>query len=278
MNNQEVAVYSGRGTHVQIGAVRKGNKKGTGSGGIGKDLDNKLRVNFDQSNEDVREYCHWFEKFYERTGRNLYEFEKTQYAVLDVPFIMPLPDFDAFDFAYTVNLSYPIGRSDIRGDKWDWLREPGTMQMLVYDGKTQIPHEDPQGNHFEMGAVRTIDPTLPIFNFRGKDLMVKSNMTLKMMLPYLKTAKYIKAVSTSINDARQIYDQLIWIKSLADNCNHHWNRVPLTLCRREREITKNINGQPTRSMEWMLSVEIADSDLEAHFMAELGGKFFSPEE
>jgi len=277
-DTKAVAHYSGRGDHIQIGTVRKGDQKGTGQGGRGADLQNKLRINFDGGNENVREYCSAFERFYERTGRNIYELRPTEYAVTDVPFIIPLSDFRAFDFAYTVNISYPIGRSDVRGEYWEWLREPGSMNMLVYGGKVAVQHSDIQGNVWNPGDVRTIDPTLPVFNYRGNDLTVKANMSLKMLLPHLRTARYVKLVSTSVNDARHIYNQLIWIRTMADNARVHWNRIPLTVSRREREITKNYGSQPQRENDWMLSLDIADPEVETYLAYETGGGYFFPEQ
>ena len=275
MNNEVVANYGGKGDHIQIATIRKGNQKKADR--PGENLGHRLRVNFDAKNEDAREYMQRFEEFYTLTGRVFHELRPSEYAVLDVPFIMPLPDFAAFDFAYSINGSYPLGRSDIRGEYWEWLREPGSMEMLVYAGEVRIRHIDLQGNEWEPGMPRLIDPTLPVFNYRGRDYMPKSHMELKMLLPYLRTARYMKVVSTSVNDARHIYNQLIWIKSIADNCRFPWFKVPLTLSRREREITKNYGEQPHRENEWLLSVDIASPDLEAEFLTNMGGDYFSPE-
>lgn len=273
MDNQKVASYGGVGNTVQVGTIRKGNEKQPNK--PGEDLQHRLRVNFDLDNDEAREYCKRFEDFYEETGRNIYELRRSEYAVSDIPFILPLPNFDAFDFAYTLNLTYPIGRSDIRGTHWEWLREPGTLDMLVYGGCVQIEHTDPQGRIWRQGEKRSLNPTESVFEFRGKSLMGKSNMSLKLLLPYLKTARYIKLISTSVNDATYIYDQLIWYKSIVQNIGYSWNRLPLTITRRERMITKNYGEQPKREKEWLLSLEIADSDLEAEFMDRMGGDYFS---
>lgn len=265
----------------RLATIRKGDAKGTGQGNFqgGRNLENKMRVKFYSQHFDSQILAERFKAFFEAKELNIHELRPLEYAVTDIPCTIPLDDMgSAFEFAYKLHLSYPLGYSDDRGKYWQWLRKPGSaMEVLVRDGKVMIPHKDLQGREYQIGNRREVRPHEPTFEHNGDPIKPKASMTLKVLLIYLGEVAHAAAISTSINDAREIRRNLAGIMKIAKISRTPMVKVPLVLRRRQREITKQYPNGSRRELEWCLSLEI-DGNWGSDFLHMLTDGYFEIKE
>jgi len=242
------------GYFSKIADVRKGGPKRKNKAGqkvlVGRDLKEWLRVSFTPGNEgEIDRFKDMF------AGKFINDGEERHVLVKQIKFIFP---FKTTTQVWDANLEahqagYMIGRSN--GVYWKFLRG-SDGRAIVRNGRVIVPHADAMGNEYGIGDRRKFFPYEPVGKDKhGQAIFCRVNARLQIMIPAFGI-KYFEVHSTSYNDVHRISGLLAGFSRLAESLGGTIAGVPFILNRVPVKISKPIKGRRTRSISWLLNIEL----------------------